>query len=180
MPVALLFLLVAALLTQYPAAATPQAQGPGAPAASALDFEFLKTKVQPIFLARREGHTRCVSCHSKGTPMRLQALSSGATTWNEEQSRRNFLAVQARVTARDLTSSKLLLHPLLAEGGGDFYHSGGKHWNSFLDPEWQTLANWVQERLSPFCSTDPTTLPRHSFEGGRRLVVPSPRRRSRS
>jgi hypothetical protein len=141
--VALLLLLLAALLTLSPAIAVPSAQAPGAPAISALDYEFFKTKVQPIFLATRDGHTRCVSCHSKGTPMRLQALSPGATTWNEEQSRRNFQAVQARVIPRDLTSSKLLLHPLLSEGGGDFYHSGGKHWNSFLDPEWQTLANWV-------------------------------------
>ena len=143
MPIALLLLFAAALLTQYPAAAVARAQTPGPPAASALDFEYFKTKVQPIFLARREGHTRCVSCHSKGTPMRFQALSPGATTWNDEQSRRNFLAVQARVIPRDLASSKLLVHPLLSEGGGDFYHSGGKHWNSFLDPEWQTLANWV-------------------------------------
>ena len=143
MPVALLLLFVAALLTQYPAAAAPQAQAPATPAASALDYEFFKTKVQPIFLAKRDGHTRCVSCHSKGTPMRLQALSPGATTWNEEQSRMNFRVVQARAVPNNITSSKLLLHPLLAEGGGDFYHSGGKHWNSFLDPEWQTLANWV-------------------------------------
>ena len=143
MRVALFVLLVAALLTWYPAAAVPRAQAPGPPAASALDYEFFKTKVQPILLAKRDGHTRCVSCHSKGTPMRLAALAPGATTWNEEQSRRNFLAVQARVIPRDLTTSKLLLHPLLSEGGGDFYHSGGKHWNSFLDPEWQTLANWV-------------------------------------
>jgi len=42
-----------------------------------------------------------------------------------------------------LNSSRLLVHPLLSEGGGDFYHSGGKHWKSFLDPEWQTVANWV-------------------------------------
>lgn len=143
MRVALLVLLVAALLTQYPASAVPSAQAPGAQAASALDYEFFKTKVQPIFLAKREGHTRCVSCHSKGTPMRLAALSPGSATWNEEQSRRNFQAVAARVIPRDLVTSKLLLHPLLSDGGGDFYHSGGKHWNSFLDPEWQTLANWV-------------------------------------
>ena len=143
MRVALLFLLVAALLTQYPATAVPRAQGAGSPAASALDFDYFRTKVQPIFLAKRDGHTRCVSCHSRGTPMRLQGLSPGATTWNEEQSRMNFRVVQARVVPNNLTSSKLLLHPLLAEGGGDFYHSGGKHWNSFLDPEWQTLANWV-------------------------------------
>jgi len=143
MPVALLCLLLAALLTQYPATATARAQAPGSPAASALDFEFFRTKVQPILLAKREGHTRCVSCHAKGTPMRLQELSPGATTWNEEQARMNFRVIQSRVVPNNLTSSKLLLHPLLAEGGGDFYHSGGKHWNSFLDPEWQTLANWV-------------------------------------
>ena len=143
MRVTLLLVLMAALLTQVPATATLWAQEARSTAASALDFEFFKTKVQPIFLAKREGHTRCVSCHSKGTPMRLQALSPGATTWNDEQSRKNFEVVLPRVVPRRLTDSKLLLHPLLAEGGGDFYHSGGKHWNSFLDPEWQILANWV-------------------------------------
>ena len=143
MPAALLLLLVAALLTQHPANAVLRAQGTGSPAASGLDFEYFRAKVQPIFVARREGHTRCVSCHSKGTPMRLQELSPGATTWDEEQSRKNFQVVLLRVVRRNLSESKLLMHPLLAEGGGDFYHSGGKHWNSFLDPEWQTLANWV-------------------------------------
>ena len=146
MPVAPLFLLVAGLLTQHPSTAALRAQGTGSPAASVLDLEFFRTKVQPILLARREGHTRCVSCHSKGTPMRLQELSPGATTWNEEQSRGNFQVVLARVIPHRLIQSKLLLHPLLAEGGGTFYHSGGKHWNSFLDPEWQTLANWVCAR----------------------------------
>src|SRR5437762_14281788 len=97
MPVALLLLFVAALLTQYPAAAAPQAQAPAAPAPSALDYEFFKTKVQPIFLATRDGHTRCVSCHCNCTPMRVQALSSCASTWNYQQSRRPFLAVQPRV-----------------------------------------------------------------------------------
>jgi len=143
MPVALLLLLVAALLTQQPASAAPPAQGPGSPATSVLDFEFFRTRVQPILLAKREGNTRCVSCHSKGTPMRLQELSPEATTWNEEQSRRNFQVVRPRVVPHNLNQSRLLMHPLLAEGGGTFYHSGGKHWNSILDPEWQTIANWV-------------------------------------
>ena len=143
MRVALLVLFVAALLTQYPASAVPRAQAPGPTAASALDYEYFKTKVQPIFLAKREGHTRCVSCHSKGTPMRLAALSPGATTWNEDQSRRNFQAVAARVIPRDLVTSKLLLHPLLSDGGGDFYHSGGKHWATQNDPEWQILRTFV-------------------------------------
>src|SRR5712692_5761839 len=128
MPVALLLLLMAALLIQDPATAALRAQ---APAASALDFEYFRTKVQPIFLARREGHTRCASCHMHGTPMRLQELSPGVTTWNEEQSRRNFQVVSVQVIPRSLSRSKLLLQPLLAEGGGTFYHSGGTHWTSF-------------------------------------------------
>jgi hypothetical protein len=138
-----LLLLVAALLTQYPATAALRAQGAGSPAASPLDFEYFRTKVQPIFLAKREGNTRCVACHSKGTPMRLQELPSGATTWNEQQSRANFQVVAQRVVPYTLNQSRLLLHPLASEGGGTFYHSGGKHWNSFLNPEWQILANWV-------------------------------------
>ncbi len=143
MPIALLLLFAAALLAHYPATATLRAQAPGAPAASALDYEFFKTRVQPILLAKREGHTRCVACHSKGTPMRFSPLSPGATTWNEAESRRNFQVIAARVVPHNLNQCKLLLHPLLADGGGTFYHNGGKHWNSFLDPEWQTIANWV-------------------------------------
>src|SRR2546423_9395610 len=143
MRITVLLIITAALLIQGPAIVMLRAQEGAAPAASRLDFEFFKTKVQPIFLAKREGHARCVSCHSKGTPMRLQALSPGATTWNEEQSRKNLQVVLPRVASRRLTDSKLLVHPLLAEAGGDFYHGGGKHWNSFLDPEWQTISNWV-------------------------------------
>src|SRR5262245_28527165 len=112
MRVALLLLLVAALLPQHPTTAVLRAQGGGV---AGPDYEFFKTKVQPIFLAKREGHTRCVSCHSKGTPMRLQELSPGATTWNEEQSKQNFAVVRARVLPYNLPGSKLLVHPLLAE-----------------------------------------------------------------
>lgn len=143
MPVAWLLLLVAALLTQYPATAASRAQEPGSPGASALDFEYFRTRVQPIFLAKRDGNARCVSCHSKGTPMRLQELAPGATTWTEEQSRQNMAVVMPRVVPHNLLQSRLLVHPLASEGGGSFYHSGGKHWRSFLEPEWQTIANWV-------------------------------------
>jgi hypothetical protein len=143
MRVSFSLLLMAAWLIQQAATTTLLAQEPSSATSYVLDFEFFKTKVQPIFLAKREGHTRCVSCHSKGTPMRLEALSPGATTWTEEQSRRNFQVVRTRVSPYNLLQSRLLLQPLGSEGGGSFYHSGGKHWNSFLDPEWQTLANWV-------------------------------------
>ena len=75
--------------------------------------------------------------------MRFQELSAGATAWNEEQSRRNYQVVLPRVIPRNLTFTRLLLHPLAADGGGTFYHSGGKHWTSIFSPEWQTIANWV-------------------------------------
>ena len=106
-----------------------------------LDYDYFKTKIQPIFLAKREGHARCVACHISGTPLRLQSLSAGSSTWSEEQSRKNFEAVQR--VAVGSARSKLLLHPLAQEAGGDFYHSGGKHWKSQSDPEWQTLKTWV-------------------------------------
>ena len=111
------------------------------PASAALDFEVFKTKVQPIFLAKRPGHARCISCHASGTPLRLQPLSAGSTTWNEEESRKNFEAVQR--VAVGSTRSVLLRHPLAEQAGGDFFHGGGKHWDSQNDPEWQTLKAWV-------------------------------------
>ena len=64
-----------------------------------LDYEYFKTKVQPIFFAKRPGHARCVSCHASGTPLRLQPLAKGSTTWSEEDSRKNFDAVK-RFVAR--------------------------------------------------------------------------------
>jgi YVTN family beta-propeller protein len=120
-------------------------QQPPAPmtASGQLDFEFFKTQVQPIFVAKRPGHARCVSCHTTGTPMRLQPLSPGSTTWDEKQSRQNFDVVRPRVIPGSL-QSKLLIHLLAAEAGGDGFHGGGKHWDSPNAPEWQTLAAWVQ------------------------------------
>jgi YVTN family beta-propeller protein len=128
-----------AALWSMPATVAQQPTG----AKAALDFEYFKTNVQPIFLAKREGHARCVSCHIEGTPMRFQELSPGATTWNEEQSRKNFELVRTRVVPGNPKMSRLLIHPLATEAGGDLYHSGGKHWTSQSDPEWQTLAAWV-------------------------------------
>ena len=128
-------LILAGLVVQQPPA-------PAAPA-SGLDFEYFRTRVQPIFLAKREGHARCVACHGSGTPMRLQALAPGAATWDEEQSRKNFQLISARATRGDM-KSKLLVHPLAEEAGGDFFHNGGKHFSSQNDSEWRTLAAWVR------------------------------------
>jgi len=111
---------------------------------ASLDFEFFKTRVQPIFLAKRPGHARCYVCHSTGTPFRLERLSPGAKNWNDEQSRRNFEAAKKEVVPGDLPGSRLLMHPLAEEAGGDQFHGGGKHWDSKTNPEWKTLAEWVE------------------------------------
>jgi hypothetical protein len=111
-------------------------------AQTSLDYQFFKTRVQPILLAKRPGHARCVSCHTSGTPLRLQPLPKGGTPWSEEDTRKNFEAVQ-RVMMPGNANSRLLVHPLAEEAGGDFFHSGGKHWTSQQDAEWQTLKAWV-------------------------------------
>jgi hypothetical protein len=111
------------------------------PSAPTLDYAYFKSRVQPVFLAKRTGHARCIACHGQGTPLRLQALTPGSTTWTEEESRKNFEAVQR--VARNGMQSRLLVHPLEEKAGGDFYHSGGKHFTSQSDPEWMTLKAWV-------------------------------------
>ena len=108
-----------------------------------LDFEFFKTRVQPIFLARREGHARCYACHSIGTPYRLQRLSPGASSWNDEQSRKNFEATVNMINFRDLDASPLLVYGLEAKAGGNQFHPGGKHWDSKSAPEWRILDEWA-------------------------------------
>ena len=116
------------------AALAPQAAARPA-ASSSLDFEFFRTRVQPIFLAKRSGNARCYVCHSAGTGFRLQRLSAGAGSWDEEQSRKNFAAVQRLVAPGDPLASRLLMHPLAEEAGGDLFHSGGKHWTSQTNPD---------------------------------------------
>jgi YVTN family beta-propeller protein len=133
--------LLAAAQTAAPAGQSPT--GERSAAATTLDYEFFKNRVQPIFLQKRPGHALCMECHDTGTP-RLQALSAGATMWNEEQSRQNFTVWSRAVVPGNPNVSKLLVHPLAKEAGGDHFHGGGQHWQSKDDPEWQVLAAWVR------------------------------------
>jgi hypothetical protein len=112
--------------------------------APTLDFEFFRTRVQPIFLKKRKGLARCYVCHSQGTAFRLQHLSAGSASWNETESRRNFEATLPFVVPGNTLASRLLTMPLAAEAGGVAFHPGGKHWSSQDDPEWQTLAAWLR------------------------------------
>ena len=130
------FWFVAASFSQQPAAPSRVA---------ALDFEFFKTKVQPFFLERRQGYTRCVVCHSTGNNVVfLQSLSPGATTWTDEQSRLNFESVSKLVVPGEPLKSRLLLHPLEPAAGGARFHNGGRQFTSQNDPAFQTIAAWVR------------------------------------
>ena len=112
--------------------------------AQSLDFETYKTRVEPIFLKKRPGHARCVSCHvDAATAFKLQALSTDARTWTDEQSRKNFETVLKLVTPGDPKSSRLLIHPLAHDSGGDQFHAGGRQFASKDDPDWRIIAEWV-------------------------------------
>ena len=123
----------------------------GQPASSsvALDFEFYKSEVQPIFLEKRAGFTRCVVCHTgDGNSAFLEPLSDGAMTWDEEQTRSNFARVSRLVTPGDPLTSRLLMHPLEPAAGGDEFHNGGRQFTSQDDMQFQTLAAWVRGQTS--------------------------------
>ena len=116
------------------------------PARSSLDFETYRSRIEPIFLKKRKGGVRCYDCHSiLATRLRLQPLSPGSASWTEEQSRRNFEVVSRLVTPADPLKSRLLLHPLAPQAGGDPTHTGGKFWASQDDPEWKMIAEWVRQ-----------------------------------
>ena len=127
------------------ATVAPFSQAKAQPASSSatLDYEFFKTKVQPVFLAKRPGHARCVVCHTmNNAPLHLVQLSPGSTTWNEEQSRQNFQLVQ-KVVVPGYEDSKLVIHPLAEHAGGDPHHGGGQQFETKNDPDWQTLKAFV-------------------------------------
>src|SRR5215472_13777371 len=88
--------IAAALLVLASALPFGASQIQAAPAASAsLDYQFFKTRVEPVFLTKRTGHTRCVVCHTQNNaPFHLVPLSAGSASWNEAQSQQNFQLIQ--------------------------------------------------------------------------------------
>jgi YVTN family beta-propeller protein len=170
-----LLLCIAGCTAVFAAASTPFVTGAdeksSAPAqnqqsdsrtSSSLDFKIYRARIEPIFLKMRQGNVRCYDCHSViNTRLRLQPLTAGDSTWSEEQSRQNFEVVSQLVTPNEPMNSRLLLHPLAPEAGGDPTHTGGKFWASQNDPEWQMIAAWVGNTDS-----SATALRRDSKDGG--------------
>src|SRR5262249_28742994 len=123
-------------------------------ASPTLDFQYYRTQVEPIFLKPRavsEGAGRpCASCATTvARRLRVQPLPAAATAWREEQSRQNFQAAAGLVTPGDPLTSRLLLHPLATQAGGDPTHTGGKFWPTQDNQEWQALAAWVRGSSAP-------------------------------
>ncbi|MGH9321210.1 MAG: hypothetical protein ACRD21_27815 [Vicinamibacteria bacterium] len=138
---------------------------------SALDFELYRSRVEPIFLkARKGGLAPCYGCHSRiHTRFRLQPLTEDGA-WTEDASRKNFEAVADLVRPGDPLASRLLLHPLAVEAGGDSVHTGGKFWQSREHPDWQALSDWVSKAIPAAGSAK--AAPALDFETFRERVEP--------
>ena len=116
----------------------------------ALDYGFYKSRVEPIFLTKKDGHTRCVVCHAdSNNNFHLEKLEPGTNTWTEEQSRRNFEMVAKLVNPGDPESSLLTQHPLAPEAGGHAFHSGGRQFESRNDKDWKTLVEFINGAKAP-------------------------------
>lgn len=147
----LAFLSVSLLLAipRTRAQSSSQARTAAAPSSAepTLDYEFFKTRVEPIFLKKRPTHARCYVCHEEANhALKLAKLSPGNTTWTEEESRHNFAIASQLVTPGDPLGSILLHHPLAPEAGGDAFHSGGRQFETQDDADWKTIADWVRGR----------------------------------
>jgi YVTN family beta-propeller protein len=113
-------------------------------------FESFRANVEPIFLKERPGHARCYGCHSEGNrAFHLVKLSTDNAPWTEEQSRLNFQNVMQLIAPGDPTSSRLLMHPLAPESGGEAFHSGGRQFASQNDPDFLRIAEWVKSLNRP-------------------------------
>jgi len=115
------------------------------PSNDSFDYQRFKNDVQPIFLKERPGHARCYGCHIVSNRVfHLATLAPGQANWTEEQSRENFRSALQLVSPGKPESSRLLMHPLAPEAGGDAFHSGGRQFASCEDPDWIAMAEWVR------------------------------------
>lgn len=115
-------------------------------------FDFYRQAIEPLFLRPRgypgstDGNAACVMCHVWQTNIRFSleepTQTAGGGAWTEEQSRRNYEVVTQLVNSSDPESSRLLLKPLAQVAGG-LAHTGGNHWDSTQDPEYQAVLEWI-------------------------------------
>lgn len=127
------------VIVEWINAASPN-PGPQEPEV-ALDFEFFRACVQPMFVNARENMANCTSCHSGEFALLPQ---DGRGNWTEEESRAAFNVLSNFVEPGYPEYSRFLHKPLHPRGGGDLMHNGPRRWADRNDPEWQALAEWVR------------------------------------
>ena len=89
------------------------------------------------------GTTRARMGNMLGTPP-LRTYDDIAALGREVVAR-GFTALKTNmVVPGDPASSRLLVHPLAPQAGGDDFHGGGRQFTSQDDPDWQILAEWVR------------------------------------
>lgn len=118
----------------------------------ALDFEFFRSCVQPIFATPRDGHIRCSNCHSSGL-IGFAPVAQSGSTWSDEEARRAFQTISRLIIPGNPEQSRFMLKPLHPDGGGSYTHNGPRRWQSRADAEWRMLAEWVRgQRKGSNCS----------------------------
>src|SRR5262244_413708 len=120
------FLVMAALL------AAAAASSIASRAAPALDYEFFKQRVQPIFLQKRDGHTRCYVCHAESNnAFRLergavaQELRDGVDPGEPGRSRDQPAAAAAARARGGRQRLSLRRPPVRVQGRPELENSGG-------------------------------------------------------
>lgn len=152
------------------------AVAPAQPDPFALDFDFYREAVEPIFLRPRGGfvnpETACITCHAgpAATPMRLETPQeeNGNLSWTEEQSRRNLQVVARLVNPAQPEASRLLLAPLSQLAGGS-RHSGGNFWDGAENSEYRAIEAWIR---TGDASVNPPPETELDFEFFRNCVQP--------
>ena len=118
----------------------------------AVDFEFFRACVQPVFANPREGHIKCSNCHAGGI-IGFAPPPQNGTAWNDQEAKRAFSTLLRLILPGNPEQSRFLLKPLHPDGGGSYTHNGPRRWQSRSDPEWQMLAAWVRgEKKGTTCS----------------------------
>ena len=139
----LVYPLGAACLIALAGALTPAESAPAPNASSGLDYEYFKTKVQPVFLTKRAGHTRCVVCHThNNAPFHLVTLSRREHDLERTAVAPELPADPAGGDPRQHGEPDRH-HPLAEQAGGDPHHGGGQQFESQKDPAWQTLKAFI-------------------------------------
>ncbi len=116
---------------------TASASAAAEPAAS-VDYEFFRACVHPVLFQVTESGLTCTNCH----------VAEFAQADPEE----SWIAVNRLIEPGHPTRSRLLMHPLHPDAGGDYVHNGVRRWRTQNDAEWQMLAAWVNgERTGTDC-----------------------------